>query len=90
MKKENKIGDITYWMEYYVNEFTTPNEIIAHFNLEEGIQKGIGDWNDECELGNEVRTQQEIEIIRNVANGFFIQTGWISSSIIQAMIVQSF
>jgi len=82
--------NVEYWMGYYVNEFTTPNEIIAHFNLEEGIQEGINDWNAECELECEVRTKQEIEIIRNVANEFFIKTGWISSSIIQAMIVQSF
>ena len=82
--------NVEYWMGYYVNEFTTPNEIIAHFNLEEGIQEGINDWNNECELECKVRTKQEIEIIRNVANEFFVQTGWISSSIIQAMIVQSF
>jgi hypothetical protein len=82
--------NIEYWVGYYVSEFTTPNEIIAHFNLEEGIQSGIDDWNHECELEHKVRTQQEIEIIRNVANGFFTQTGWISSSIVQAMIFQSF
>ena len=82
--------NVEYWMGYYVNEFTTPNEIIAHFNLEEGIQSGIHDWNNECELECEVRTKQEIEIIRNVANEFFVQTGWISSSIVQAMITQSF
>ena len=53
--------NVEYWMGYYVNEFTTPNEIIAHFNLEEGIQSGIHDWNNECELECEVRTKQEIE-----------------------------
>ena len=57
--------NVEYWMGYYVNEFTTPNEIIAHFNLEEGIQSGIHDWNNECEIECEVRTKQEIEIIKN-------------------------
>jgi hypothetical protein len=82
--------NIKYWIGYYVDGFVSPHEIEAHFDLNEGVRQGIIDWNNNCDDGNEITSQDEIIKIKEVAGEFFNQTKWISSSIVQAMICQSF
>jgi hypothetical protein len=81
---------VKYWMGYYIDEHTLSHEIFAYTDLEEAIQEGIEDWNSYCEEGNEITTEEEKETIRKVAKPFFTNTGFISISILQAMIAQSF
>ena len=82
--------NVKYWMDYYIDEVTTYDEIKAYFDFEEGLKEGIETWNTYCENGNEVTSLEEEEVVREVALGFFNQTNFISTSIVQAMIAQSF
>lgn len=82
--------NVKYWMDYYIDEVTTYDEIKAYFDFEEGLKVGIETWNTYCENGNEVNSLEEEEVVREVALKFFNQTNFISTSIVQAMIAQSF
>lgn len=82
-------GDVDYWMGYYTDEFSSKNELVKREDFERGVTAGIKDWNFEAERGSKV-TKGEEKIIRPLARQFFNSTGWISSTIVQAMIAQSF
>ena len=82
--------EVRYWMVYYIDEHTLSHEIFAYTNLEDAILDSIEDWNSHSEAGSEITTEEEKDIIRKVARPFFNNTGFISISILQAMIAQSF
>jgi predicted transcriptional regulator len=77
-------------MVYYIDEHTLSHEIFAYTNLEDALLDSIEEWNSQCENGSEITTEGEKDIIRKVARPFFNNTGFISISILHAMIVQSF
>ncbi len=82
--------EVRYWMGYYIDEHTLSHEIFAYSNLEGAILDSIEEWNSQCEAGSEITTEEEKDTIRKVARPFFNNTGFISISILHAMIAQSF
>jgi hypothetical protein len=82
--------EVRYWIGYYIDEHTLSHEIFAYTNLEDAILDSIEDWNSHSEAGSEITTEEEKDTIRKVARPFFNNTGFISISILQAMIAQSF
>jgi hypothetical protein len=82
--------EVRYWMVYYIDEHTLSHEIFAYTNLEDALLDSIEEWNSQCEKGSEITTEEEKDIIRKVARPFFNNTGFISISILHAMIAQSF
>lgn len=84
------LKEVQYWIGYYIDEYTFTEEIQAYYNFEDGFKEAIMDWNAECEEGNEIEKEEDIARVRDVAASFHFKTGWISISIIHAMIAQSF
>lgn len=81
----NEAIDVKYWEDYHEKS----TKITSASKVARAVEDEVEDWNDNNENGseNEVTSAGEKKVM-NLAHDFFKAAGWISSDIIQAMIVQ--